>query len=128
MDHIPVPDHEEREVIELVGLGVEAVAVVRGATVFQDANEGFLLRETEHAPGVDRRVLGEVHVRVVAGVERTAVSGLVARGYGHTHLAVRAEHGVVVVDVPELDDVVLELKTVGKDATKLLLVGPVEER
>ena len=119
----------EREVIELVVLAVhDAITVVGRPAVLEHADEGFLLRETEHATGVDRGVLGQVHVRVVPAVERAAVAGLVARGYGHTHLAVRAKHGVVVIDVPELDDVVLELKAVGEHATKLLLVGAVEER
>ena len=125
---VAVPDHQEREVVELVVLPVvDAVAVVRVATVLEHADEGFLLRETEHPAGVDRGVLRQVHVGVVPGVVGLAVATLVGSGHRHTHLAVRAEHGVVVVDVPELDDVVLEVKAVGEHATKGLLVAAVEE-
>src|SRR5207342_3818986 len=47
--------------------------------------------------------------------------------HGHAHLAVGAETGVKVVDVPELDHVVLEVEALRQDAPKGGLVAAVEE-
>ena len=95
--------------------------------MLEHANEGFLLRETKHAAGVDSGVLRQVHVGVVTGVVGLTIAGLVADSHGEAPLAVRAEHGVAVVDVPVLDDVVLDVEAVGHHAAETLGVTPVEE-
>jgi hypothetical protein len=106
-----------------------AVAIVFLATVLLRDDVRDLLREAEGlAAGEDGGVLREVHVRVVPRVVRVAVQALAGRGHGDTHLTVRAEARVQVVHVPELDNVVLELKALGEDPPQRSLVHPVEER
>ena len=106
---------------------VHAVTVVRRATVLEHANEGFLLRETKHATRVNGGVLRQVHVGVIPCVVRLAVAGLVGSGDREAPLAVRAKHGAAVIDVPVLDDVVLEVEAVRQHSTKTLLVHAVEK-
>src|SRR5690606_10255980 len=112
VDEVTATLHREVEVV--VTESTVTVVFLTAMLLRDDVRD--LLRETEGlATGEDRGVLGEVHVGVVPTVVGLAVTRLAGGGDRDTHFSVGAKARVEVVHVPELEDVVLQLKALGKD-------------